>query len=193
MTVSVSPDTMDGSASGTRTFLIICQFVEPMARAACTIPSGTSLSADSVTRAMKGAAANDSGIIVGAVPTTVLRTSLVNGSITIMRITNGNERKTSMTRLRTMFSMGCGVIPRSAVALSRMPSGNPIITANIVEKKTIASVCSVDVPTSMRICSIFHLPPKLPAPFFCTRTPLSFSHAMTASISPSLPEMSASM
>ena len=102
-------------------------------------------------RATKGAAAIESGIIVAVVPIAVPKIKRVSGKRTIIRITNGNERKTSMIRLKTKLKPALGVIPYLFVTFKRTPSGNPIKIANTVEKNTIKSVSSVDVPTNSKI------------------------------------------
>ena len=151
MIVSVIPLTTDGKTSGTKTFRIICQFVEPIARAAVITPGSISISAVSITRATKGAAARLRGIIVAEVPIAVPRTKRVNGRRTIIKITKGKERKTSIMRLKTILKRGFGIIPVELVIKSRIPSGKPIITAKSVEKNTICRVWRVEIPTNSNI------------------------------------------
>ena len=154
MIVKVMPDTTEGIASGTRTLWMICQLVLPIARAACTMPGSTSLSAVSVIRATNGAAAMESGMMVAVVPIAVPSTIRVKGRSTIINITNGKERSTSMMRLKTELNTGRGVMPYWFVVLSSIPSGKPIRIAKRVEKNTIRRVWSVDTPTRIMICSI---------------------------------------
>ena len=81
----------------------------------------------------------------------VPKTRRVNGKRTIIRITNGNERSTSIIRLKTALNTGRGVIPNLFVMFDKTPNGKPIRRANKVESATITNVCKVEVPTKTRI------------------------------------------
>jgi len=109
--VRVTPATKDGSASGMSTLKIICSFVEPIARAAWTSPGSTSLSAVSIMRATKGAAAIESGMTLALVPMLVPIIILERGNISIIKIIKGNERKTLTMRVSTLKTIGLGLIP----------------------------------------------------------------------------------
>lgn len=95
------PETIEGIASGTRTFKIICAFVLPIARAACTTSGFTSLRAVSIIRATNGAAAIESGTIVAVVPILVPKIKRERGKSKIIKMMNGNERSTFTIRLTT--------------------------------------------------------------------------------------------
>ena len=156
--VSVTPETIEGIASGIKTLKIIWRFWLPIARAAFTTSGSTSLRALSMTRATKGAAAMLSGTIVATVPMLVPKIKRDKGKSKIIKMIKGNERNTLTTRLMTALSFFLGVMPLGPVMHKRIPKGKPSKVENKVLKTTISKVCNVAFETSVNIC--ITLPPR---------------------------------
>ncbi len=100
MIVSVMPETIEGKASGIKTFTMICPFVDPIERAAWMTPKSTSVREVSIKRATKGAAAIERGMIVAFVPIAVPKINLESGKSKIIKIKNGKERRAFIIRLK---------------------------------------------------------------------------------------------
>ena len=88
----VSPAIIPGSASGIRTFTMICRSVAPIDCAASMRPLSTSRRLVSTRRAINGAAAIVNGTIAAAVPMDVPAIRRVKGMIATSKMMKGVER-----------------------------------------------------------------------------------------------------
>ena len=136
MTV-VNCETIDGKASGSKTFEIICAGVAPIASAASTKPAGTSFSEVSTCRPINGIDATTSGTIAAVVPIALPTRNLVSGIIATIKIMNGIERTALTTEPINLLSGAFSRICPFSVVWSKIPSGTPTADASAIETATM--------------------------------------------------------
>src|SRR5690606_17324808 len=136
-TVTVTPATIPGSASGSSTLATMVKRPAPIAWAAWTTSRSTSRSDVSTSRAKNGTAPTVSGTTTAAVPIVVPTTSRVNGMIAIISTMNGTDRPTFTITPSADFSAGSGRSPSRSNTTSATPSGSPSSTVSSADQPTM--------------------------------------------------------
>ena len=135
--VKLANDIIDGTASFNITLNIIWVFDAPNDFAASITPESTYFKDDSIILATNGAAAIVNGTISAASPIGVPTIALVNGIINTIKIINGKLLNTFIIKSNTLYIILFGFNPFGDVTVTTIPSINPNILANNVEKNTI--------------------------------------------------------
>ena len=143
MSVIVALLIKDGNASGSRTFVTICNGLAPKALAVSINPLGTSNKLFSTNRAMNGAAPILNGTSAAYTPIEVPTNALVNGISQTIKMINGMERNTftntDKTRLYKRFSSSCPFLVRNKT----IPKGSPITKPKNPDVNVIKTVSQI--------------------------------------------------